>query len=195
MFGQPFAQVRPWRDAGDPHLAHVSLHPLAIDRCEALLQQHGQLPRAIKRVRCVEFVDAVLDRHFLRRWRHRLIVQTPSADTEQIGLRAEWERVGVMLDQRAPLGMTQDGSFFFRKLTWVVRRPISAYRSSSWRSYVALTSVNESRRSNTSGRPLMAACFQSRRTVACTPYSDVSWLSVLVSFSSSRTTWALKVAV
>src|SRR5215207_9778030 len=135
MFGQPFAQVRPWRDAGDPHLAHVSLHPLAIDRCEALLHQ------------------------------------------------------------RAPLGMTQDGSFFFRKLTWVVRRPISAYRSSSWRSYVALTSVNESRRSNTSGRPLMAACFQSRRTVACTPYSDVSWLSVLVSFSSSRTTWALKVAV
>jgi hypothetical protein len=85
-------------------------------------------------MRGVEFIDAVLDRHFLRRWRFGLIVQTPAADAKQIGLRPEWERVDVSLDQRAPLSMTQDGSFFFRKLTWVVRRPISAYRSSSWRS-------------------------------------------------------------
>ncbi len=82
IVGQPFAQVRPWRDAGDPHLAHVALYPLAIDRCEVLLQQHSQLPRAIKWVRRVEFVDAVLDRHFLRRWRFGLIIQTPAADTE-----------------------------------------------------------------------------------------------------------------
>src|SRR5690242_8522087 len=98
MVGQPFAQVRPWRDAGDPHLAHVALHPLAIDWCEVLLQQHGQLARAIKRVRRVEFVDTVLDRHFLRRWRSGLIVQTAAADTEQLGLRPEWERVSASLD-------------------------------------------------------------------------------------------------
>ncbi len=62
----------------------------------------------------IEFVDAVHDRHFLRRWRHWLIVQTSSADTKQVGLRAEWERVGLMLDQRVPLTLTQDASFFLK---------------------------------------------------------------------------------
>ena len=166
MVGQPFAQVRPWRDASDPHLAHVALHPLAIDRPKRRLQEHRQLAGAIKRMGSIQRVDAVLDRHFLRRWRHWLIVQTPAADAEQIGLGAEWERVCSLFNQRAPLAMPQDGNFFFRKLTWVVRRPISAYRSSSCRSYAALTSVNESRRSNTSGSPLRAVCFQSRRTLA-----------------------------
>ena len=117
MVGQPFAQVRPWRDASNPHLAHIALHSLAIDRCEVLRKQHGQLARAIKRMRRVEFVDAVLNRHFLRRWRDCSVVQTPAADAEQIGLRPEWERVDVSLDQRAPLTLAQDGNFFFRKLT------------------------------------------------------------------------------
>ena len=82
----------------------------------------------------VQLVDAVLDRHFLRRWRFGLIVQTPAADAEQIGLGAERERVCGVLHQRLPLPMAQDGNFFFRKLTCVVSRPISAYRSSSCRS-------------------------------------------------------------
>src|SRR5918911_3153903 len=112
MVGQPFAQIRPWRDASDPHLAHIALHSLAIDRCEVLRKQHGQLARAIKRMRRVEFVDAVLDRHFLRRGRHWLIVQTPAADDEQIGLRPEWERLDVSLYERAPLTLAQDGNFF-----------------------------------------------------------------------------------
>src|SRR5215211_7491505 len=166
MLGQAFAEVRPRCDAGDPHLAHIPLHPLAIDRPKRRLQKHGQLARAIKRMGSVQRVDMVLDCHFLRRWRFGLVIQTPAADAEQIGLRAERKRIRSVLHQRLPLSMAQDGNFFFRKLTWVVRRPISAYRSSSWRSYVALTSVNESRRSNTSGRPLRATCFQSRRTVA-----------------------------
>jgi len=112
MVSQAFAQVRPWRDGSDSHLAHIALHSLAIDRCEVLRKQHDQFARAIKRMRRVEFVDAVLDRHFLRRWRYWLIVQTPAADAEQIGLRPEWERVDVSLDQRAPLTLAQDGNFF-----------------------------------------------------------------------------------
>src|SRR5215207_1375498 len=166
MLGQAFAEVRPRCDAGDPHLAHIPLHPLAIDRPKRRLQQHRQLARAIKRMGSIQRVDTVLDRHFLRRWRFGPVIQTPAADAEQIGLGAEREHVCRVLHQRLPLSMAQDGNFFFRKLTWVVSRPISAYRSSNWRSYVALTSVNESRRSNTSGRPLRAVCNKSRRTVA-----------------------------
>jgi hypothetical protein len=37
----------------------------------------------------VKFVNPMFDRHFLRRWRHRLVIQAPAADTEQVGLRAE----------------------------------------------------------------------------------------------------------
>src|SRR6266496_390442 len=146
MLAQAFAEVRPRCDAGDPHLAHRALHPLAIDRPKRRREQHAQLARAIKRMGGVQRVDTVLDRHFLRRWRFGLVIQTPAADAEQISLGAERQRVGRVLHQCLPLRMAQDGNFFFRKLTWVVRRPISAYRSSSWRSYVALTSVNESRR-------------------------------------------------
>src|SRR5258705_13581825 len=134
MLGQALAEVRPWRDAGDPHLAHVPLHPLAIDRPKRRLQEYRQLAGAIKRMGGIQLVDAVFDRHFLRWWRFGLRVQTPAADAEQIGLGAERERVCGVLHQRLPLSMAQDGNFFFRKLTWMVRRPISAYRSSSWRS-------------------------------------------------------------
>ena len=134
MLGQAFAQVRPRCDAGDPHLAHIPLHALAIDRPKRRLQEHGQFARAIKRMGGVQRVDPVLDRHFRRRWRFGLIVQTPAADTKQRGLGAERKRIRSVLHQRLPLSMAQDGNFFFRKLTWVVSRPISAYSSSSWRS-------------------------------------------------------------
>ena len=50
------------------------------------------------------------------------------------GLLAHANQPLGVLHQRLPLRMVQDGNFFFRKLTWVVSRPISAYRSSSWRS-------------------------------------------------------------
>jgi hypothetical protein len=130
MLGQALAQVRPRRDAGDAHLAHIVLHPLAIDRPKLGIEQHGELAGAIERVRGVEFVDPMLDRHFLRRWRTGLIVQRAPADAEQLSLGNKRERVGGAFDQRASLNMTQDGNFFFRKLTWVVRRPISASRSS-----------------------------------------------------------------
>jgi len=120
------AQVWPRPNPGYAHRAHVPLHALAIDRPNLRLQEHRQLARARKGMRGVQLVNAMLDRHFLRRWRHRLIGQTLAAAAEQIGLGTERERIGSLFDQRAPLPLTQDGNFFFRKVTWVVKRPISA---------------------------------------------------------------------
>ena len=68
----------------------------------------------------------MLQRHLLRRWRDGLIVQAPAADGEQLGLGAQREGLRLMLHERAPLPVAQAGNFFFKKLTWVVSRPISA---------------------------------------------------------------------
>jgi len=63
-------------------------------------------------VRSVQLVDAMLDCHLLRRWRYGLIVQAASTDAEQVSLGGERQRVWVVVEQRAPLGMAQDGTFF-----------------------------------------------------------------------------------
>src|SRR4051812_27038528 len=97
------AQVWPWHNPGNTHLAHIALHTLAVDWRKVRMEQHGQLARAIKRMGRVDLVDAMLDRHFLQRWRFGLIVQAPAADREQLGLGVERERVSVVLNQRAPL--------------------------------------------------------------------------------------------
>jgi hypothetical protein len=74
----------------------------------------------------VQLVDPMLDGHLLWRWRHGLIVQAASAAAEHVGLGAERQSVWGVIEQPAPLGMTQDGNLLFRQLTWVVSRPISA---------------------------------------------------------------------
>src|SRR5204862_2628996 len=66
MLRGPLAQVRSRANARNPHFAHLALHPLAVDRREIGLEQDRQLPRAVKRVRGVQLVDAALDRHLLR---------------------------------------------------------------------------------------------------------------------------------
>ena len=73
-------QVRSRTDASDAHLTHVALDSLTIDRMEVVLQQHRQLAGAVKWMGGIQFVDPVLDCHFLRRWRQRLIVQRAAAD-------------------------------------------------------------------------------------------------------------------
>ena len=92
----------------------------------------------------------------LRRWRYGLIVQAAPRDAEQVSLCRERQRLWVVVDQRAPLGMAQDGNLFFRKVTWVVRRPISAYSSSRCLAWAAWASMRLSRFSKTAGRALMA---------------------------------------
>lgn len=49
VFRLALAQVWPWRNALDAHLAHIALDALAIDRAKLLAQYHGQLARAIIR--------------------------------------------------------------------------------------------------------------------------------------------------
>jgi hypothetical protein len=66
-------------------------------------------------VRGVQLVDAMLDRQLLRRWRYGLIVQAAPRDAEQVSLRRERQRVGVVVDQRAPFGIAQDGNLFSEK--------------------------------------------------------------------------------
>jgi site-specific DNA recombinase len=134
MLRQAFTQIGAGRNPGNPHLAHIPLHPFPIGRPECLRQQHPQFARAIKGMRGIQLVNPVFHRHFLRRWRHRLIVQTGAAQPEQIGLGAQREGIHRLLHPPPPLALAHAGSFFFRKLTCVVKRPISAYRSSSWRS-------------------------------------------------------------
>jgi hypothetical protein len=63
--------------------------------------------------------------------RRRSIVDAGAADTEQAGLGRDWQFGVISIEKRAPLGVAQDGSFFFNQLTCVVSRPISAYSSSS----------------------------------------------------------------
>src|SRR5262245_24237300 len=156
MLRGPLTQIRPGTDACNTHFAHVALHTLAIDRRKILFQKHGQFPRAIKRMRGIQLVDAVLNRHFLRRWHSGLIVETAPAQTEQVGLDCEWQGIGGVINQHAALHMAQDGNLFFRKLTWVVSRPISAYSSSSCLAWAAWASVSESRFSKTVGSSLTA---------------------------------------
>ncbi len=82
MLQGAFAQIGSRADASNPHFAHIALHPLTIDDPVRFQQRHRQLARAIKWMGGVQLVDAVLDRHFLRRWRNGLIVQAPAADAQ-----------------------------------------------------------------------------------------------------------------
>ena len=115
MLQSTLAQIGSWTDASNAHFAHIALDPLAINRRELWLKQHRQLARAIERVRGVEFVDAMLDRHLLRRWRYRLIVQTAPRDAEQVSLGRKRQRVGIMVEKRVPFGMAHDGNLFSEK--------------------------------------------------------------------------------
>lgn len=69
MLGQTLAEIGRWRNTLNAHLTHVTLDALAIDRAIFLGQQHSELARAVKGMRGIELIKAMLERHFLRRWR------------------------------------------------------------------------------------------------------------------------------
>jgi|GEM_PF-3160952 len=106
------AQIWPRCHPSDAHLTHRPLHPFAIDGTKLGQQPHGQFAQTIKRVGGIQFIDTMRDRHFLRRWRYGLIVQTAAADPEQVGLGRERQGIRIVLDHGAPLAVAQDGSFF-----------------------------------------------------------------------------------
>ena len=97
------AQVGTRADAGNAHLAHVPLDGFAVDQRPCLVQYHCDPARAIKRMRGVDFVNAVFDGDFLRGGRHRLVIQAGAIQTEQLGLQAKRQVAGVTFDQRESL--------------------------------------------------------------------------------------------
>lgn len=82
MLAGPLAEIWPGGNPRDAHLAHIALHTLPVNQLAFTRQDHGNLTRAIERMVGVERVNAVLEGHFLRRWRHGLIVQAPTTDPE-----------------------------------------------------------------------------------------------------------------
>ena len=108
------AQVGTWADARNAHLAHVPLHRFAVDRSSFLVQYHRDPARAIKRMRGVDFVNAVLEGNLLGRGRHWLIVQARAIQAEQLGLPGKRQSTVLTFDHRLPLiGRQRRGQIFF----------------------------------------------------------------------------------
>ena len=90
------AQIGPWTDPNNPHLAHVPLHGFAIDDQLMVTRQDDFDPaRPIGGLIGVNLINRVFDRDLRGSRRHRLIVQAASAEAEQVGLGgqrdgAEW---------------------------------------------------------------------------------------------------------
>ena len=51
----------------------------------------------------IQFINPMLQRHFIRRWRHGFVVETGSAEPQEVGLGAERQNLGRALNQVAPL--------------------------------------------------------------------------------------------
>ena len=81
------AQIWPWANPNNPHLAHVPLHGFAIDdQLMVACQDDFDPPRAVGGLIGVNLINRVFDRHLRGCWRDRLIVQAASAEAEQVGL-------------------------------------------------------------------------------------------------------------
>jgi hypothetical protein len=96
-------QVRTRRDAFDAHFPQITLHPLAVDGFPLALQLRRQSSRAVKRISRVEFIEAMLEPHFLRGRRRRLVIQTGTRGGDQFGLCADTQFQVGMRDQRPTL--------------------------------------------------------------------------------------------
>jgi len=109
MFGRLFAGVGTGNDAGDAHLAHLALHPLAVEP-----QDRGDLARAVERVSRVQLVDAALEGQLCRAGQHGLVIQAGAVQGEQVALGRQAE-VGLFpFQQRQPFSAGQvRGQIFF----------------------------------------------------------------------------------
>lgn len=113
MVGMRFAQVRSRCDRNESHFPHVPLHGFAID-AELWAQRLGNLARTIERTGGVNLVNAMLDRHFVRRRGLALIIQTRAIQSQQFALRLERYFPRGAFDERPPLipGETRCQIFF-----------------------------------------------------------------------------------
>src|SRR5262249_58974770 len=104
----------------------------------------------------IQLVDAVLDGHFLRRWRRWRVIEARAVQRERLGMGGERKVGHLPLQEGQAFGTGQSSNFFFRKATWVVKRPISAYNSWSCSSWAASFTTKASRFSKAAGRALRA---------------------------------------
>jgi hypothetical protein len=158
IFCIAFTQIGTGTDANDAHLTHVPLDGLAVDR--HLPTQHGgDAPGAIKRILGIDLVDAMFDRDLLRRGWDWLVVQAGAVQAEQVGLGFEKQIARLALHQRQSLGLRQiRHQLFLSQANCVASRPISAYNSSSLRSWAASTARTALLSSlNRLGRPPLPA--------------------------------------
>ena len=110
----PFAQVRPWTDAGDTHFPHVTLAGLPVDQKAISAYLLCDAPRPIERVVCVQLVNLMLYLHLLGRWRDRLVVQARSVQTQQVSLDRHRKIRVVSLQEAHPFISRQaPGQLFF----------------------------------------------------------------------------------
>src|SRR5579885_3740216 len=78
------------------HCFVVLLRPFA-------LQLRRHTPIAVVGMRCIDCIDAMLERPLFWRGRHRLIVETAAIQTQQRCLPAEWQWSRFPLDHLLPL--------------------------------------------------------------------------------------------
>ena len=104
MLASAAAQIWPWADPDDAHLAHVPLHGFAIDDQLVVARQDDfDPPRPIGGLIGVNLINRVFDGDLCGRRRDRLIVQAASAEAEQVGLDSQRDSAEQAVDALQPL--------------------------------------------------------------------------------------------
>ena len=109
MFGGLLAGVGSRHNAGDPHLAHVALHQLAVEP-----QHHSNLARAVEGIFRVQLVDVALERQLFGAGRHGLVIQTGAVQGEQVALgrQAQFRLFAFQQRQAFSAGQVRGQIFF-----------------------------------------------------------------------------------
>jgi hypothetical protein len=113
--GGAFTQMGSRINGGQPHIGHVTSDRFPIDRLAFAGQLGGNPARAVERRGGIDFVNAMFERHLLRRWRGRLIVETGAAQPQQCRLVFERKvRVGAIHQGQAVSPTQFAGQLFFQ---------------------------------------------------------------------------------
>src|SRR5713226_9786566 len=127
----------------------------------------------------------MLQSHFFRTGRARLVIQARTTQTEQIGLQAQRKLMLGSFNQADSFLPPQSCTFFLSQATWVVNLPISAYSSVSCCSWALLSSAVLSCFSKRPGSPSNVTARHCFSCVGWTSYAAAICASVFSSLKSS----------
>lgn len=99
MLQVSLAQVRPWVDCHDAHLAHVAPYGILVDSISFPIHDHCDSPVAQMRVLREYLVNPVLEANLLRGGRDRFVVKAGAIQAKQIGLNVDREFGAVPFQQ------------------------------------------------------------------------------------------------